>query len=432
MVYCICLRETLATRVLLVLAAGLSASVVGHAAEHLIKPGDPPQPVLDAAEAGDAVVFLPGLHEHKLGKHQSILYVEKPVHIELTAGATLKLADGSCLPETVGEITVDQDARAGKLDDFEVGGAFKQTRELTTGPELYGATVYTIIIDKAGTGGAADTFRWGDGNLFDTPNRGVAITGDWQELSHGVKVRFTSRTGHVAGSLWFVSYGGRAAYGIRVGHGVQKEYIEKVTIGGQGTIDLNSGRNAQPSGLVKDINACVLIHGRVRGVRVEGITMKNTMRSVMCYGEHTGKMLAGGKTEGGESFDAEDIVIERTRTLNPSGAAYLLGHPSHRGRLRNVKCNSNYMETGLTAIEPNYNLDGYEVIDNVIKSDGQAIHCWRFSKNGTVADNLRVHDTEGKPVVVVNSPSGWQPPEPPTQRNNRNHLARTKPGRPPK
>lgn len=77
-------------------------------------------------------------------------------------------------------------------------------------------------------------------------------------------------------------------------------------------------------------------------------------------------------------------------------------------------------------------LDGYEVIDNVIKSDGQAIHCWRFSKNGTVADNLRVHDTEGKPVVVVNSPSGWQPPEPPTQRNNRNHLARTKPGRPPK
>lgn len=424
----ICPSDAPVTTVLLLLAVGLSASGIGHAAEHLIKPGDPPQPVLDAAGAGDKVIFLPGLHEHKLGKHRSILYVEKPVHIELKAGATLKLANGACPPETAGEITVDQDARAGKLDDFEVGGDFKREMQSTVGPELYGATVYTVIIDKAGTGGAADTFRWGDGKLFDTPHRGVAMTGDWQELSHGVKVRFASRTGHTVGSLWFVSYGGRAAYGIRIGHGVHKEYIEKVCISGQGTIDLNSGMNSQPSGLVKDINACVLIHGRVRDIRVEGITMTNTMRSVMCYGEHTGKMLPGGKTEGGESFDAENITIERTRTLNPSGAAYLLGHPSHRGRLRNVKCNSNYMETGLTAIEPNFNLDGYEVLDNVIKSDGQAIHCWRFSKNGTIADNLRVHDTQGRPIVVVNSPSGWQPPEPPTQRNNRNHLERTKPG----
>ncbi|MFM7316356.1 MAG: hypothetical protein ACKO5E_05365 [bacterium] len=421
----ICLRDALATTVLFVFA-------VGHAAEHLIKPGDSPQSVLDAAGAGDKVIFLPGLHEHKLGKHRSILYVEKPIHIELKAGATLKLAGGSCLPETAGEITVDQDARAGKLDDFEVSGEFKRDLQSTVGPELYGATVYTVVIDKAGTSGAADTFRWGDGKLFDTPNRGVAITGDWQELSHGVKVRFASRNGHAAGSLWFVSYGGRAAYGIRIGHGVQNEYIEKVCISGQGTIDLNSAMNAQPSGLVRDINACVLIHGRVRDIRVEGITMTNTMRSVMCYGEHTGKMLPGGRTEGGESFDAENITIERTRTLNPLGAAYLLGHPSHRGRLRNVKCNSNYMETGLTAIEPNFNLDGYEVLDNVIKSDGQAIHCWRLSKNGTVANNLRVHDTEGKPIVVVNSPRGWQPPEPPTQRNNRNHLAKTKPVSPAK
>jgi hypothetical protein len=81
------------------------------------------------------------------------------------------------------------------------------------------------------------------------------------------------------------------------------------------------------------------------------------------------------------------------------------------------------METSLTAIEPNFNLDGYEVIGNVIKSDGQAIHCWRHSKNGVVADNLRVHDNSGKPVVVLGAPRGWQPPEPPRQENNRNHLA---------
>jgi hypothetical protein len=95
----------------------------------------------------------------------------------------------------------------------------------------------------------------------------------------------------------------------------------------------------------------------------------------------------------------------------------------HRGPLRNVRCNRNYMETGLTAIEPNFNLYGYEVIDNVIKSDGQAIHCWRYSRNGVVADNLRIHDNTGKPVVVANAPRGWQTPEPPVQRNNRNHLS---------
>jgi hypothetical protein len=144
---------------------------------------------------------------------------------------------------------------------------------------------------------------------------------------------------------------------------------------------------------------------------------------VMCYGEHTGEFLPGGRTGPGESFDAEDITIRRTRTLNPGGAAYLLGHPSHRGHLRNVKCNHNYMETGLTAIEPNFNLDGYEVIGNVIKSAGQAIHCWRYSKDGVIADNLRVHDNTGKPVVVVNAPRGWQAPEPPVLRNNRNHLS---------
>ena len=83
---------------------------------------------------------------------------------------------------------------------------------------------------------------------------------------------------------------------------------------------------------------------------------------------------------------------------------------SFRGRLRNVRCNLNYMETAMTAIEPNFNLDGYEVIGNVIKSGGQAIHCWRHSVNGVVADNLRIHDNTGKPVVVVNSPRGWEAP----------------------
>jgi hypothetical protein len=400
-----------------------SAVVPVTAAEHRIRPGDDPQAALDAAMPGDKLTFLPGLHQHGLGRHAAILYVDKSVDIELMAGATLKLADDVCLPMTLGEITTDQDSRGDKLDDLEVGGEFDGAKNPLVAPELYGAIVFTIVIEKGGADGAADTFRWGDGKLFDTPNQNVPITGDWQTLSHGVKIRFASRNGHAPGSLWFVSCGGPPAYGIRIGHGTGKDVIEKVTIRGSGTIDLNAPNNRLPSGLVKDINACVLIHGRVRDVLVEGITMTNTMRSVMCYGEHTGKMLAGGKSGPGESFDAQRITIRRTRTINPNGAAYLLGHPSHRGRLLDVTCNQNYMETSLTAIEPNFNLDGYEVIGNVIKSDGQAIHCWRHSKNGVVADNLRVHDNSGKPVVVLGAPRGWQPPEPPRQENNRNHLA---------
>jgi hypothetical protein len=81
------------------------------------------------------------------------------------------------------------------------------------------------------------------------------------------------------------------------------------------------------------------------------------------------------------------------------------------------------METGVTAIEPNFNLDGYEVIGNVIKSGGAAIHCWRCSRNGLVTDNLRIDDTSGRPVVVLGAPRGWESPEPPLLRNNRNVLS---------
>ena len=84
----------------------------------------------------------------------------------------------------------------------------------------------------------------------------------------GGEVRFSNRTGHSLRSVWFVSYDGPEAYGIRIGHGRQPEPIENVRIFGKGTIDLNASNNALPSGLVKNINACVLIHGRVRKVVV--------------------------------------------------------------------------------------------------------------------------------------------------------------------
>ncbi len=406
----------------LVMALLLAPLNVLHAAEHRVRPGDSPQAALDRAAAGDRLVLLQGLHQHGLGKHRSILYVDKSVEIELMEGATLKLAPGVTQLGREGEITTDQDAGK-KLDDLQIGGDFDLARPTVDGPEAYGSTLYTIVIDGVGANGQPDTFAWGDGKIFDTPHKNVPISGDWQELSHGVKIRFGSRTGHSLRSLWFVSYDGQEAYGIRIGHGRQPISIENVRIIGKGTIDLNASNNALPSGLVKNINACVLIHGRVRKVLIEGITMTDTMRSVMAYGEHTGEFLPEGKSGPGESFDVEDITVQRTRTINPHGSGYLFGHPSFRGRIRNVRCNQNYMETASTAIEPNFNLDQYEVIGNVIKSGGQAIHCWRRSTNGIVADNLRIHDNTGKPVVVVNSPRGWEPPEQPVLRNNRNHLS---------
>jgi hypothetical protein len=380
------------------------------AAEHKIKPGDDPQAVMDAAAPGDKLTFLPGLHQHGLKKHRAILYVDKSVEIELMAGATLKLADDFCKLDKAGEITTDQDAGK-KLDDLEIGGDY----------DLSGVREFTIITDSEGKDGKPDTFAWGD-KFSDTSHKRTPITGDWQELSRGVKVKFGSKTGHNVRSVWYVSYDGPEAYGIRIGHGRQPDVISGVRITGKGTIDMNASHNVQPGFLVKNINACVLAHGRVRNVLVEGITMTDTNRSVMAYGEHTGKFLSGGKVGPGESFDAENITVQFTRTLNPNGSGYLLGHPSFRGQIRNFRCNFNYMETKTTSIEPNFNLDGYEVIGNVIKSGGEAIHCWRHSKNGVISDNLRVGDNTFKPVILSGAPRGWEPPMPPAAKNNLNAM----------
>ncbi len=256
---------------------------------HYIRPGEDPQAVLDAAKPGDKLTFLPGLHQHPLRKHQAILYVDKPIDIELMAGAVLKLKDGqtTLLPDA--EITTDHGARK-KLDDLAAGGHY----DLGLGP-----VILTIRIDAEGAGGTPDSFSWGVGVLPGRMHQKVPITDEWQSLTNGIQIRFGKTTGHNTGSLWFLSYDGRESYGIRVGHGLQEQYIDNVRIHGAGTIDLNSQNNVQPSIMVKDISACVLVHGRVRNVWIEGITMTNSMRSVMLYGEHTGKFLAGGGTVSG-------------------------------------------------------------------------------------------------------------------------------------
>lgn len=148
---------------------------------------------LDRAAPGDGVVFLPGLHQPPLSKHRACCCVDKSVEIELKAGATLKLATRPPFwkkPPKSRPTTETPKQR----DDLSVGGDYDLS---------LADTVYTIIIDGEGQNGQPDTFSWGVVPLFNKKVQGVPITGGWQDLSCGVKIRFENRTGHNKGACGF-------------------------------------------------------------------------------------------------------------------------------------------------------------------------------------------------------------------------------------
>lgn len=384
-----------------------------------VQPTDNPQVVFDNATAGSVLSFVPGVHAHDIngnGKTQNaILYVDKPMFIELQAGATLKLNAGQGVLSNTGEVTDNQGVLK-TLNDFSIG----DTSNYTGGVKKD----YYIQIDGVGS---PNTFKWG---VFDGSNQtpiatGVAITGNEQTLQNGVKIKFGATTGHSIDSLWYVSYDGNETYGIRVGRGTHTDYIEGVKIYGMGTIDMNISGNVQPSLLVSNISSAVLVHGRVRRCSVEDISMVNCHRSFMAYGEHSGTYHFGGAVSGGESFNAEYIDCLNTKTINTDANGYgiLLGHPSHRGSLKFVRCNGNYVKSLNTCLEPNYLLREYEVSNNVIDTATATypLHLWRRSDNGVVANNKLIGDTTGAiSFITTGAPGGWDTAKNITQYNNYN------------
>lgn len=66
-------------------------------ADHFVATSDDPQAVIDNADAGDTIVFLPGTHEHDptAGTNSAIAYIGEPLEIYGPEGVDIKFADNS-------------------------------------------------------------------------------------------------------------------------------------------------------------------------------------------------------------------------------------------------------------------------------------------------------------------------------------------------
>ena len=68
----------------------------------------------------------------------------------------------------------------------------------------FGATHFTIEIDGRRADGT-NTFRWATGGLRTYEDSAIEITGQEQDLGHGIKVRFDSKSGHAIRKKWTFS-----------------------------------------------------------------------------------------------------------------------------------------------------------------------------------------------------------------------------------
>ena len=361
--------------------------------------GDDPQAKFDAAVPGSLLRFKAGTHTLSPNKNRSLLYVDKPMYIELETNAILKLADNSNTLDHVGELVTNQGVTAMTLNDL----SFRGTYSGTTAKDL------CIKIDGAGT---PDTFKWGIGDwepAYTTTL--VAMTGDWQALgTTGIEIKFNATTGHAVNNLWIIPFDGQESYGIRVGTGTHLDYIHDVVIFGDGIIDMNDANQIKSSVHATNLPSGILLHGQVIDPIVEGITVQNGHRSIMVYGDNDGTYGTGGTVVGGTSYNVINPIIVNTTTSNDfstgsQGYGILLGHPGHRGMIYGAVCNLNTIASYGTGIEPNLRNVNFEIRNNYSRCSSDAnvdIHVWRESINGLILNNNATDPANG------NAPAGWQ------------------------
>jgi hypothetical protein len=376
--------------------------ITGAIAQYDIQTTDNPQTIFNAAPAGSLLRFKTGTHIHATGTNRSILYCDKPMYIELEAGAVLKLADNSNTLDLVGELVTNQGTNM-VLNDFSYRGT-------------YSGSVYADILIQIDTAAATDKFSWGVGEWVPGfTATGVSITGDWQTLgTTGIDIKFNATTGHALTNQWIIAFAGTSNYGIRIGTGFHTNYINDVTVFGAGIIDMNDANQIPSSQHSFNLQSGFLIHGRCKNVNVYSIVIQNCHRGIMAYGDNNGTYLPSGKITGGTDFNCKDIKIVDVTINNDfatgsEGCGILLGHPEHRGGLFNVICNLNTIASYWNGIELNFRMYNYECRNNHVRSSHTVttdIALWRENINGVVVNNNAVLHAPDSPYYGAGG--GWE------------------------
>lgn len=365
-----------------------------------IKPGDSIPYKMSKIREYTKINILPGLHlVSEIGEDNSMISIQKS-NVIVDLMGTLKWDDDVIGVNTAGELVTNQ---GDPIPTFEYRGTYSGSTSVDFWIRIDGATTFEWTKESTLPGAPASPYA----------NNGITITGDWQALSDGIEIRITQTSGHTTGDRMIIAFGQEENYGIRVGRKFQANYVENVSIIGNGIIDGNVTNNAKPTYHHHDQPSAVKFQGRLRNCHVRDITMTDYHRSYCGYGDHSGTFGDGGSVSGGESFDMYNISVIGTKTINNQSnylAGLEFGHPQHRGSQFNVRIFDNYVDSYATPIELNFKLTNYQCINNYVKvgADTQGVFCWRKSENGVIIGNALFETTAGVKAFNVNAPPGWE------------------------
>lgn len=387
-----------------------------------VRPGQNPQPIIDAAPAGSTVVFLEGEHALDVAPiTRACVYIGKSLNIVLQ-GARLRVKNAQATYSTVTPAVTPAGSAGVEVWPWYI--AVPVLNDLQARPVSSVTSLTTKRIKISGTG-TPDRFQVGttaDVTVpITTPASGseINITGGWQNIGDGIEIRFNATTGHTLNDEWFLGTTGQPVYVFRVGTGFQASPITDVVFSGSGTLDGNYANQVFTNILAVDISAGILIDGRVEDVVIKDLEIINTERPVMAYGRNSGSFSAGGATAGGQSFNCNRLVIDNIYAHDCKGAV-LIGHPAKRGRQNDIRITDcRIASTRGPAIEPNFRTQGFLISGNVLTCPAgvSPIHLWRGGSQGLIASNIGVDITTGA-LVDSSTPSGWPAASGVTQANN--------------